>query len=799
MKKKFIFLLIIIGMVSITLGQTDPILQLLESRRWSELSPYFADKSFQRLGDYFRLAKMLHFERVGELEFTYKVKFDRYGEMGFVIFEKEGTRLHKTSITNQIKPLVFIEKIRKYTINNHRFKIGEADIQLRSGNLYQILPFYHSGIFFFEGAWDISITPSDSEERFTLLRHFKSDTFIKLNTSGFFILPDDSLIAGMTPIEELSTLPSSQLLNSLIGFYLDYFGLPMEEFNETWFLSILEKESLIAFEKDRKSFYVFDYNPDASPDTQLRTTDENKLFLNYNAEKMPRLLLGKNEEIQEVKMNLYYNPEKSFLSGTATLTLPTKMNFVKLNLNANLNIRSATTAEYKTVSFFRKADSYYVNFPESEKLTFYFNGTVASDENIPDLVKIVTDRTVEKRVDEHYLLSRNLHFFPNTGIHFLKSSLKISLPDNLNCIASGKKESSQPQLSRNTFHFTSPGTKGVSLISGDFKEQFTIDSEIPLRVFHTSDLRIRNYFNIDEIKKGANFLYSLYGPLDLPEVNVIFRRWMDDGGISNSGFIIMNIIELNQDVRLTNRFFLRDSPVILTQEMRDFFIHELAHQWWGGKVSWSGYRDEWITEGMAHYSVLAYLQENISEKSFQGIIERMKRLIFKHQEAGPVIYGRRIANLEPYDAFQTIIYNKAALIIMMLREILGADEFYARLRTLLTEFRFKSITTSQWIRHMGKNHPLAERFLNRWLTVRKIPEMTYSYSQSGDTLQIHFHQTDSDFIFPIWIEIESENGIIDQSVLVDQTEVTIPVKLTGQLKSLRINSGCAPVQVKREY
>ena len=31
--------------------------------------------------------------------------------------------------------------------------------------------------------------------------------------------------------------------------------------------------------------------------------------------------------------------------------------------------------------------------------------------------------------------------------------------------------------------------------------------------------------------------------------------------------------------------------------------HETAHQWWGDLVLWNSYRDQWISEALANYSV----------------------------------------------------------------------------------------------------------------------------------------------------------------------------------------------------
>ena len=50
--------------------------------------------------------------------------------------------------------------------------------------------------------------------------------------------------------------------------------------------------------------------------------------------------------------------------------------------------------------------------------------------------------------------------------------------------------------------------------------------------------------------------------------------------------------------------------------MTDFFRgHESSHQWWGHRVGWKSYHDQWLSEGFAEFSGLFYVQyrENMKE------------------------------------------------------------------------------------------------------------------------------------------------------------------------------------------
>ena len=44
-------------------------------------------------------------------------------------------------------------------------------------------------------------------------------------------------------------------------------------------------------------------------------------------------------------------------------------------------------------------------------------------------------------------------------------------------------------------------------------------------------------------------------------------------------------------------------------EFPDFFLaHEVAHQWWGQAVGWKTYHDQWISEGLARYFAVLFLE-----------------------------------------------------------------------------------------------------------------------------------------------------------------------------------------------
>lgn len=114
-----------------------------------------------------------------------------------------------------------------------------------------------------------------------------------------------------------------------------------------------------------------------------------------------------------------------------------------------------------------------------------------------------------------------------------------------------------------------------------------------------------------------------------------------------------------------------------------FIAHETAHQWWGNIVSWRSYRDQWLSEGFAEYSGILYTGLRESPGAKNDLLGRLRgslrdapitttgmgkgRLV----DVGPIILGHRLSTSKTLGAYNTLIYNKGALVLRMLHFMLS--------------------------------------------------------------------------------------------------------------------------------
>jgi len=111
--------------------------------------------------------------------------------------------------------------------------------------------------------------------------------------------------------------------------------------------------------------------------------------------------------------------------------------------------------------------------------------------------------------------------------------------------------------------------------------------------------------------------------------------------------------------------------------LTDFFRgHESSHQWWGHRVGWKSYHDQWLSEGFAEFSGKLYVQFRQNQKEFLEQFRKDKELlkagdVKMHQvdSLGPIWMGQRIRSSETSPgSYQNLIYSKGGYVLQMLRE-----------------------------------------------------------------------------------------------------------------------------------
>jgi Peptidase family M1 domain len=142
--------------------------------------------------------------------------------------------------------------------------------------------------------------------------------------------------------------------------------------------------------------------------------------------------------------------------------------------------------------------------------------------------------------------------------------------------------------------------------------------------------------------------------------------------------------------------------------------HELAHQWFGDKVSWASYHEQWLMEGLANYCSLMLLERTrpadakLMLQTYRNWLTSKSKEGRPNVEAGPVTLGARLSSSHFPQGYEIITYGRGTWLIHMLRCMLrdasrtpqkpdGDDTaFLALLRNLVDRFQEKEITNTDF-------------------------------------------------------------------------------------------------------
>lgn len=172
--------------------------------------------------------------------------------------------------------------------------------------------------------------------------------------------------------------------------------------------------------------------------------------------------------------------------------------------------------------------------------------------------------------------------------------------------------------------------------------------------------------------------------------------------------------------------------------------HELAHQWFGDMITMRSWKDIWLNEGFATYSVALY---NERQYGWQGYRSYMSNQMNSARQAVGTLRVTDTTDVRQlFDG--RLVYAKGAAVLHMLRRVLGDSVFFAALKSYATDPRlmFKTASTEdlQAVFESVSKQELSW-FFNQWVYGEKFPHYTVSTTlrlvSGGCTASVRVRQT----------------------------------------------------------
>jgi aminopeptidase N len=170
--------------------------------------------------------------------------------------------------------------------------------------------------------------------------------------------------------------------------------------------------------------------------------------------------------------------------------------------------------------------------------------------------------------------------------------------------------------------------------------------------------------------------------------------------------------------------------------------HELAHQWFGDKITCGSWHDIWLNEGFATY--LYGLQ---NERSWTNDWYPWKRNVINHitsEPDGSVYVSDTTSVARIFDA--RLSYNKGAMLLHMLRWKMGDADFFTAIQNYLADpnLAFSYARTSDLIWHLENQSGVnLTEFFDDWFYGEGFPSYQIEGCQHEGQLEFTVHQTTS--------------------------------------------------------
>jgi len=122
--------------------------------------------------------------------------------------------------------------------------------------------------------------------------------------------------------------------------------------------------------------------------------------------------------------------------------------------------------------------------------------------------------------------------------------------------------------------------------------------------------------------------------------------------------------------------------------------HELAHQWWGNLVTNRDWTHFWLNEGFATFMAAAYKERVRGRDAYQADVEGWRRRVDQLRAAGT---DKALVFPDwnrPSADDRAVVYQKGALVLHELRELLGDTPFWAAVRAYTQRHAGQPVTST---------------------------------------------------------------------------------------------------------
>jgi len=417
---------------------------------------------------------------------------------------------------------------------------------------------------------------------------------------------------------------------------------------------------------------------------------------------------------------------------------------------------------------------------QSATLTFEYSGVLdsADDSPVPGLkLSAINDDTC-------YLLYAG-DWFPvnNYGVNRFTSTISVTVPAHMIVIGSGTVSEGKEPVIKGAPPSTGPTKTFVlkydkasfpgTIIAGSFGDYYSTDAGVDLHVY---------------FKPLHKDLASAYAETAVKE----FTYYITAYGVPPSN--VLRIVEIPDDTvpsAWAPQLVALSSRGITPKTNYRLLANNIAHQWWGVTVSPASRNDWWIEDGFSRYSEARYIETAAGQGALQEAVKDMSVGALAYDTV-PLSSAGKLDLFSP--EFQSLVTDKGAMILHMLRWVVGDQKFDQCMRDFYTQYEGKSATVDDFREIVEKDYgQKLTWFFSQWLDSTGAPEFKTKYTiyrlgnNKGFRVVGQIAQDLDLFRMPVELKIDTDGKTETKRVDVTGTDSPFSVDTFGRPRRISID------------
>lgn len=479
--------------------------------------------------------------------------------------------------------------------------------------------------------------------------------------------------------------------------------------------------------------------------------------------------------VEHYNLDVDLNPATQSLAATAEIKfipLDDRMTSVTFDFHDALRLSTATdeTGQSISVSKGPNAFQFTLTFPAplskgaSKTIRLQYDGALAGQEESP----VYGIRFAAIKPEKTYLMYPARWFPVNdyTADRYTMT-LKATVPSDYRVLSNGfESKTAAGAKTTFTFDFRSPGFPGnLALVKGSAQ---TVSANGVTSAIWFDETKSQAPAYGEEIGKVMTFLGSVYGLPPTANLTYVETERGAPNGYSSPGLVFL-------------------SPAgIGSQPNQRLLVNQLSRQWWGNLTSPTTRNHIWISNGMARYAETLYIEQTQGAPAAEAEIKDIYIEALTIDKP-PLIQSSRLEDYSP--EFVAATSAKGAVVISMLRGVMGDEKFKALLKDIPTKFANRSINTEEFkdaaSRVYGQD---LGYFFIQWIESTGTPEFKLEYTvfrtAKGFRVVGKVVNDLDTFRMPVNLKIETEGNPEFKQIEVIGTSSEFVVETFGKPKNV---------------